>query len=229
MIEQLPRWMWVAGGLLSFSAGLMNAVGLLDFGGEAVTHLTGTTSLIAGHIGFSRWQSALHLLAILGAFCAGAVFSGWLIRDEHLSLGRRYGVALWVATVLLVAAVWAFKHREPSAYYLLAAAVGLQNAMASTFSGTVLRTSHVTGMFTDLSIGLGHWLRGQRVAKKRIALSALVISGFFSGALLGAVGMRIVGSNVLLISATIAAGLAFAHHIWWRKRALGEAQIGPIN
>ena len=108
MIDQLPRWVWVAGGALSFAAGLMNAVGLLAFGGEAVTHLTGTTTLIAGHVGFGRWDSALHLLGILAAFCAGAVFSGWLIRDQHLKLGRRYSVALWIEALLILAATQAF-------------------------------------------------------------------------------------------------------------------------
>lgn len=211
MIDQLPRWVWVAGGALSFAAGLMNAVGLLAFGAEAVTHLTGTTTLIAGHVGLGRWDSAWHLLGILVAFCTGALFSGWLIRDQHLRLGRRYSVALWMEALLILAATQAFVWREPAAYYLLAAAVGLQNAMATTFSGAVMRTSHVSGMFTDLAIYLGHALRGLPVAKKRIAVCLLVIGGFSSGALVGALGMRWVGPAVLLVAAGIAGGLAVAH------------------
>lgn len=35
---------------------------------------------------------------------------------------------------------------------------GLQNAMMSTYSGAVIRTTHVSGMFTDLGIFLGHFL-----------------------------------------------------------------------
>lgn len=211
MIDQLPRWVWLAGGALSFAAGLMNAVGLLAFGAEAVTHLTGTTTLIAGHVGFGRWDNAGHLLGILGAFCAGALFSGWLIRDQHLRLGRRYSVALWIEALLILAATLAFGWREPAAYYLLAAAVGLQNAMATTFSGAVMRTSHVSGMFTDLAIYLGHALRGLPVAKKRIAVCLLVIGGFSGGALVGAWGMRWIGPAILLLAAGIAGGLAIAH------------------
>jgi len=216
VIDQLPRWVWIAGGALSFAAGLMNAVGLLAFGGEAVTHLTGTTTLIAGHSGFARWDSALHLLGILAAFLAGAVVSGWLIRDQHLQLGRRYSVALWIETLLVLAATQAFLSSEPVAYYLLAAAVGLQNAMATTFSGAVMRTSHVTGMFTDLAIYVGHALRGLPVAKKRIAVCVLVIGGFLGGGLVGALGMRYLGPIILLLAAAIAAGLALAHA--WRPR-----------
>ncbi|GIX37589.1 MAG: hypothetical protein KatS3mg128_0375 [Silanimonas sp.] len=129
MIEQLPRWVWWAGGLLAFSAGLMNVVGLLSFGTEAVTHLTGTTTLFAGHVSHARWQAALHMAAIFGAFFTGAVASGWLIRNEHLQLGHRYTAALLLETGLALAALAAFLQHQPAGYYLLASAVGLQNAM----------------------------------------------------------------------------------------------------
>lgn len=221
MIDQLPRWVWFAGGALSFAAGLMNAVGLLAFGAEAVTHLTGTTTLLAGHVGFGRWDSALHLLGILLAFCVGAAFSGWLIRDEHLQLGRRYTIALSIVALLILAATQAFLWREHSAYYLLASAVGLQNAMATTFSGAVMRTSHVSGMFTDLAIYLGHSLRGLPVAKKRVAVCLLVIGGFSSGGLAGAIGMRWIGPGILLVAAAIAAGLALAHALR-RRPSMGK-------
>lgn len=217
MIEQLPRWVWWAGGLLAFAAGLMNVVGLLSFGGEAVTHLTGTTTLFAGHVSHARWQSALHLAAIFGAFFAGAVASGWLIRNEHLKLGRRYTVALLLETGLVLAALAAFLHRNPAAYYLLAGAVGLQNAMASTYSGAVIRTSHVTGMVTDLGIYLGHALRGLPVHRKRLAVSLLVTSTFLAGGLVGGLGLRWAGEWILLLPAAIALALALAHEGWRRS------------
>ncbi len=217
MIDQLPRWVWVAGGLMSFSAGLMNAVGLLAFGHEAVTHLTGTTTLITGALGAAQWFKALHLLSILLAFCLGAIFSGWLIGDEQLKLGRRYGIALWIETALILLSVWGFSDQQHFAYYLLAAAVGLQNAMASTYSGAVLRTSHVTGMFTDLSIYIGHWLRGLPFNRRRIAISSLIISGFFAGGLVGAIGMGFINTHVLLLAALICAVMALSHGVYRQR------------
>ena len=67
-----------------------------------------------------------------------------------------------------------------------ALACGLQNAMATTYSGAVVRTTHVSGMFTDLGIMLGHALRGMPLARRRLGLCVLVISFFFAGGLLGA-------------------------------------------
>ncbi len=217
MIDQLPRWVWWAGGLLAFAAGLMNVVGLLAFGREAVTHLTGTTTLFAGHVAYGRWPAALHLAAIFAAFFAGTVASGWLIRDQHLRLGRRYTLALLAEAVLILAAMAAFLEGMPAAYYLLAAAVGLQNAMASTYSGAVVRTSHVTGMVTDLGIYLGHALLGLPVQRKRVAVSLLVIGGFLAGGLCGGLGLRVVGTWILVLPALVATALAVAHEVARRR------------
>jgi len=65
-------------------------------------------------------------------------------------------------------------------------ACGLQNAMATTFSGAVVRTTHLSGMFTDLGIGLGHLLRGLPLQMRRLTLSGLIISGFLGGGIVGA-------------------------------------------
>ena len=68
-----------------------------------------------------------------------------------------------------------------------AMACGLQNAMATTFSGAVVRTTHLSGsMFTDLGIGLGHLLRGLPLQVRRLTLSGLIISGFLAGGVIGA-------------------------------------------
>jgi hypothetical protein len=74
-------------------------------------------------------------------------------------------------------------------------------------------------MFTDLAIYLGHALRGLPVAKKRIAVCLLVIGGFSSGGLVGALGLRWIGPEILLLSALIAAALAIAHALRPSSRA----------
>ena len=43
---QLPRWVWIGAGALACVAGMVNAVGFLGFEHQAVTHLTGTTTLL---------------------------------------------------------------------------------------------------------------------------------------------------------------------------------------
>lgn len=41
-----------------------------------------------------------------------------------------------------------------------AMALGIQNAMTTKLSGAVIRTTHLTGLTTDLGILTAHWLQG---------------------------------------------------------------------
>ena len=127
----------------------------------AITHLTGNTSMLAGAIASLDLARTLHFAAVIGSFVAGTALSGFIIQDSVLQLGQRYGVALFLESILLFIAVPLLGRGNPSGLYAAACACGLQNAMASTYSGTVVRTTHITGMFTDLGIFLGHELPGQ--------------------------------------------------------------------
>jgi len=208
----LPRWVWVGAGALACVAGMVNAVGFLGFEHQAVTHLTGTTTLFGIAVAGGDAESMLELLAMLASFLAGAVLAGVLIQDSTLQLGRRYGVALAIESVLLFAAVPLFSRHALGGMACAAMAIGLQNAMATTYSGAVVRTSHVSGMFTDLGIGIGHALRGLPLQRRRLQLCVLIIVSFAAGAMAGAFGYARMGADVLLVPATITglAGVSYA-------------------
>ncbi len=205
MISKLPRWVWAGAWVLAFDAGIVNVVGLLGFQHQAITHLTGSTSLLA--IGLATFDVAaiLHFAAILGSFVAGTVLSGFIIKNTALQLGRRYGIALLLESILLCAAVPLLRYNCLSGLYCAACACGLQNAMMSTYSGTVIRTTHVSGMFTDLGIALGHALRGLPVDLKRLRLCGLIISGFLTGGVAGALAYHALDAAALFIPAGITA------------------------
>ena len=155
MISKLPRWVWIGAWALAFVAGMVNVVGLLGFEHQAITHLTGTTSLLAASLANLDIWKALHFAAVIGSFVGGCVISGFLIQDSALRLGRRYGVALLMESILLCIAVPFLKRDSAFGVYLASCACGLQNAMVSTYSGSILRTTHLSGMFTDIGIFLG--------------------------------------------------------------------------
>lgn len=186
MGTQLPRWVWVGAVLLACVGGMVNVIGYLGFEHQAVSHLTGTTSLLGAALAHGDWQAVLHLWGVLIAFCLGAMFSGMIIQDSTLRLGRRYGVVLALESLLLFIAVPLFWQQEILGALLAAMACGLQNAMATTYSGAVVRTTHLSGMFTDLGIGLGHLLRGMPLPMRRLTLSGFIISGFLAGGVIGA-------------------------------------------
>ena len=214
MISKLPRWIWAGAWALAFVAGMVNVVGLLGFEHQAVTHLTGTTSMLAAALARLDGAAALHFAAILGSFVAGTVLSGFLIQDSTLQLGRRYGVALLLEAMLLAAAATLLKHDKLLGIHAASCACGLQNAMVSTYSGTVIRTTHLSGMFTDLGIFLGHRLRGLPVDRRRLRLCFLIISGFLCGGIGGAVAFRRLSYAALHIPAALAAMTALAYALY---------------
>ena len=199
----LPRWVWVGAFALSCIAGMVNVVGYLGFEHQAITHLTGTTTLLGAALAGGDLRAALHLGGVITAFVLGAAVSGMIVQDSSLRLGRRYGVALALVSILLFISIPMFERQWVLGAWCAAAACGLQNAMATTYSGAVVRTTHLSGMFTDLGIGLGHALRGMRLPVRRLRMSLLIVSGFLLGAVLGARLFALFEYRALLFPATL--------------------------
>ncbi len=186
MTKRLPTWVEWGAWLLALNAGGINAVGLLSFEHQAISHVTGSVSWLGLELARGHLAASLHLALVVLAFFAGAALSGALLEDSTLRLGRRYGVCLLIEAALLAAALHGFHHDAPTAALWASAACGIQNAMVSTYSGAVIRTTHVTGIVTDLGIALGHWLRRLPVDGRRVRLHLLVLAGFTAGAVAGA-------------------------------------------
>jgi uncharacterized membrane protein YoaK (UPF0700 family) len=221
VITRLPRWVWPVAWLLAFDAGAVNAIGLLGAAHQAVSHLTGTTSLLATAVVAGDRAQVARYAGVALAFVAGAAASGAVIPGDPLHLGRRQSVLLVGVAMLLLAAQWSFVHGSGAALALAAAACGLQNAMTTSFSGAVVRTSHVSGMFTDLGIALGHVLRRAPVQPRRLLLCSVVIAGFFAGGVAAALAFARVGYAALSVPAalTIVLAIANAVHVLRRRRA----------
>lgn len=212
MTQRLPHWVWVGAVSLSAVAGMVNVVGFLGFEHQGLGHLTGATSQLGIALTTREWQTVAHLWGLLLAFCAGAMLSGLVIQDQQLRMGRRYGLMLLVECALLLIAIPLFQQQHIAAAWIAAAACGIQNALATTFSGAAIRTTHLTGMFTDLGIGLGHLIRGLPLAIRRLTLSGLIILGFLAGSVIGALLYVWLGYSALMVPALIT-GLAGGSYI----------------
>lgn len=218
MINRLPRWVEIGGFCLALIAGAVNAIALLGFNHQGVSHLSGSSSLLGVELANGNLDNALHLLWMLLSFVLGATISGCVIGHESLKLGRRYGVALLAVSSSLLMAMWLLEQGSNYGNYLASAACGLQNAMTSTYSGAVVRTTHVTGLFTDLGIMLGLKLRGQAADRRRVWLYLVLIGGFIGGGVGGALGYGFWSYRALLAPALIAATLAVVYFIYWNQQ-----------
>lgn len=214
MITKLPRWVEYGSFILALVAGLVNAIGLLGFKHQSVSHLSGTaTSLGTGIINVSL-SDVSQLAFILLSFVCGSMISGFFIRSGSLKLGHNYSGLLAFEALLLFVSVYFLANNLIYGHYLASAACGLQNALATTFSGAIVRTTHVTGIFTDLGIMIGARFRGEAFDKRKALLFILIITGFILGGTVGAYFFNMLGFNALFIPASICVFLALSYSIY---------------
>ena len=214
MINKLPRWVEVGGFFLAFIAGSINSVGLLGFKHQAVSHLTGTSTFLSLEIATLNGPEIIHLLLVAASFLIGAVFSGFLVGNTALKLGRPYSFALLIESFLLFGAFVFLNKNSSFGYYLASIACGLQNALTSSYSGAVIRTTHVSGLFTDIGIIIGLRLRGHAADRRKIILYVILISGFICGGIVGALLFNHLAFKAILLPSIMAACIATSYWIY---------------
>lgn len=221
-LRQLPRWAWFGTGVLAFIAGLVNAVGYLGFRHESISNMTGNTSLLGVALGQADGGEAMHWMLAIAAFVLGTMLSGMIVQQSTLKLGRRYGVALMLESLLLFAAVPFLDASNSTGLYLASTAMGLQNGMVSAYSGAVIRTTHVTGIFTDLGIYLGHLLRGLPVDRLRLRVCIVVAATFVLGSTAGALLFVHMQEHAVLVPAVLTGTCGLCYGLYRQYSLIAE-------
>lgn len=180
--------------MLSLTVGFVNAAGFLGFA-VLTTNVTGHAALFAERIAMNDWGTARVVALWMLLFLAGAFASSLIINIIGRNQRFSYVIPILIEiSILLLVALFGFKYnhslvaKEVFAGSLLFA-MGLQNALVSLVSGSVVRTTHLTGTFTDLGIELAQVFKKkkeeQHLIKSRIKLRLVIISCFMAGALAG--------------------------------------------
>jgi uncharacterized membrane protein YoaK (UPF0700 family) len=182
--------------LLCLNAGFINAAGFLAFE-VLTTNVTGHAALLAVNLATDQFRAARMVALWLLLFLAGAMASSLLISKIGRDKAFAYTVPILVIIlILLFVAVFGhhYHHLLPETEYYagsLLFAMGMQNAMVSMISGSVVRTTHLTGMFTDLGIDLSSAILSHKLInanlKRRILLRLTIIISFLCGGLAGGV------------------------------------------
>src|SRR5690606_19096532 len=177
--------------------------------GQYTSHMTGIVSAIADHMALGFFGLAgVGLIALL-AFTAGAGCSAMLINwGRRNARTRQYAYPIALEAVLLLGfGVLGALGRDTPQFMALAAPLlcfimGLQNATITKISGSRIRTTHLTGMVTDIGIELGklvYWNRDMtkpaRVAADtgKLGILGSIVGMFFLGGLVGALGFGYFG------------------------------------
>lgn len=180
--------------VLSFVAGIVNVTGFLAFK-QLATNVTGHFALFITDVAdFKFWKGTIYFLYIF-SFLFGSFSSSFLI--EKFKANRKLNVFVLptliecfiLMSIALISNVVDIDYPNLIVCLLLFA-MGMQNSFVTKISNAIVRTTHLTGLFTDLGIELSQLFfpkthPNREKIKATIKLRIFIICFFFLGGIIG--------------------------------------------
>lgn len=209
----IQRVVLMGGCCLAFGAAFLNT-GLLLMTGTSVSHLTGDLSRLSLDLVQEKAEVLAELSKVstaLFSFLGGAFFAGVLIHQTSVDFARPYGRVVTGIGVLFLLSEYLLDRSPVAAIALASFGCGIQNALAARYRGIVLRTTHITGLITDLGAALGMKVRGIDVPVANWIVPGLLVGSFFLGALAAAGIATVLGQDPVLVAGIgyVAAGVVW--------------------
>lgn len=194
------------GWILAFVAGAINAGGFLAVQ-QYTSHVTGIVSAVADNLALGQLGLVVDGIIAVLTFMLGAMCSAILVNfARRKAMASEYALPLLLESVLILcfgllgARMAAYEGLlVPFTVVLLCFIMGLQNAVVTKLSGSVIRTTHMTGVVTDLGIELGklvYWNTDRnspnfvRADRERMMVLGLLFLAFLLGGVSGAFGFK---------------------------------------
>ncbi|WP_153109278.1 YoaK family protein [Propionivibrio limicola] len=215
------------GFLLTLVAGAINAGGFLAVK-QYTSHMTGIVSAMADNLALGAYDLVLTGLGALLSFLLGAMCTAFMVNyTKRRTMHSTYALPLLLeASLLLCFGLLGPRLSEIDGLFvsltvmLLSFIMGLQNALISKLSHGVIRTTHITGIVTDIGIELGklvYWNcspfdEDRRVVanRDRLRVLGLLLACFFVGGVAGALGFNRLGYVSTVPLALVLVTLAIA-------------------
>ena len=223
LYEPKNMFLWF---LLALQGGFLNIAGLLGVG-RFVSHLTGFGTLIGEQLALENWMVAFGMFATPGFFIGGAMVSAYFIDRRRILHKEPQYSFIFVHMILCLLLTGILGHlgffgefgnhldSRQNFYYLfiLAYTCGMQNAVITTVSGAVIRTTHLTGPATDMAIGIvRYWTKyPQPNFRETFATWCRfgIIVSFIFGSIIGAIIFNHFKFNGFIVPVLISSFVAF--------------------
>lgn len=194
--------------LLSFTAGSVNVAGFFAFA-VLTTNVTGHVANLARLLVEQDFEIANTVEIWILSFFAGTFVSSFLMdflkrKRSRLATSAPIFIeaAILIGITLLGEHHGKFMNTEVFVAILLYS-MGMQNSIVSVVSGSVVRTSHLTGMFTDLGINLSRMIfatdEERLILNRKVTLHLMIVIFFFAGGILGGILFSVVEYKAFLL------------------------------
>lgn len=227
---------------LAFVAGATNAGAFLAVA-QYTSHMTGIVSSMADALVLGQMAVFLTGLGALLSFILGAATTALIVnfaRRRRLTSAFALPILLEVVLLLVFGLLGArlgeiHSGFVPATVILLCFMMGLQNAVITKISRAEIRTTHVTGIVTDIGIELGKLVYVNRTARDgveqvianrgRLGLLSLLLTSFFVGGVLGAIGFQSLGYIATVPIALVLLSLAVVPVVDDLRRLLRRSRV----
>ncbi|MGF1636321.1 MAG: YoaK family protein [Cyclobacteriaceae bacterium] len=184
------------GGITATAAGMVNVASVMAFF-TFTSNITGHMAIFSEELVRGNWHQSVVVLIWLFAFLIGAFSSNFLInkiKKYGLFLSNSITILIQIMILIAVATYGKFYYDESllETEIMVAAllfSMGYQNGLVATITNGVVKTTHLTGLFTDLGIALSLWSRkSQRKIKalqQKLQLQIVIAFTYFTGGLIG--------------------------------------------
>ena len=177
---------------LSFIAGIVNIAGVLSVS-TLTTNVTGHFAYFAEAVSLKNYSKAITFIIFILFFFLGAFTCNMLIEIVSLKKPRMaHALPMLIEVILLTSVGLCDDLNNNYIAYSLLFAMGLQNALVTKISQSTVRTTHLTGLFTDLGIELSQLFFYKKSTElkrlsRNIYLRLSIILFFFFGCLFGGI------------------------------------------
>lgn len=219
-LQHLPVWIQLGAFMLAINAGMINVLGLITVLHQSISHMTGNASLLAQALIQQQFDVVLYLFLILLSYVLGSSYSGFILGNSHFQWGRRYGIPMSLIGIFILLCWLCMPYYPKYALLWASVAMGMQNAMVSHYKGAIIRTTHLSGVLTDLGLALGYRFRGLNIEKRRVILHLLILFGFILGGMIASLLYPYLQLNAFLFPTGLSLILSLVYWIFYfRHRA----------
>ena len=198
--------------LLSFVAGMVNVAGFLSVQ-RLTTNVTGHFAFFIDDIFKMNFSESFIYFLYFLFFLLGSFVSNFLIeviqrKDERYIYFIPTLIEIAILLSIALSSTFLLLHSPNFIAISLLFAMGLQNALVTRISGALVRTTHLTGLFTDLGIELSQLIfyketEQQNRLRSTIKLRFRIILFFFLGGILAGILYPYLHLYVLIVPALL--------------------------
>lgn len=194
--------------LTAFSAGMVNVTSLIVFL-AFTSNVTGHYAILAQKIANGNWLEVAVILVWIGFFFFGNFISNlFIVNGKSRYMTHAMPLILEILCLIFIGTYMQLHYsarlwESEMMVAIMLFAMGLQNGLTASVSNMSLKTTHLTGLTTDLAIVLSMMTRkehrdDQTVVEKAYLLLSILAS-YLSGGVVAGVAYLELGNNVFFV------------------------------